>query len=83
MTKDILLEKAKEIYGDKYDYSLVPDNFRAKEKLCIIYSTSHDNMKRKLCEENNITLLYYSNIKFDFPYEVITVKEVLLTLIRK
>lgn len=43
----------------------------------------HDNIKRKLCEKNNITLLYYSNIKFDFPYKVITDKKDLLTIIKK
>lgn len=36
MTKDILLEKTQEIFGKKYDYSLVPDNFRTKEKIRII-----------------------------------------------
>ena len=30
------MEKSKEIYGDKYDYSLVGETFLTKEKLCII-----------------------------------------------
>ena len=31
-----------------------------------------DNIKRKLCLENGVKLLYYSNLKIDYPYEVIT-----------
>lgn len=36
MKKEIFLKKAIEIYGDTYDYSLVPDEFSTKEKLPII-----------------------------------------------
>lgn len=36
MTKDILIEKSKLIFGDKYDFSLVPNSFRTKEKLQLI-----------------------------------------------
>lgn len=36
MDKLTLIEKSKEIYGDKYDYSLVGETFLTKEKLCII-----------------------------------------------
>jgi len=36
MDKNTLLEKSKEIYNNKYDYSLVGDNFLTKEKLHII-----------------------------------------------
>ena len=42
-----------------------------------------DKIKRKLCEENGITLLYYSNLKIDYPYEVITEKNKLLNEIKK
>lgn len=31
-----------------------------------------DKKKRKLCKNNNIGLLYYSDLNIDFPYEVIT-----------
>lgn len=36
MTKGILLEKGSIIYNGKYDYSLVSDEFKTKEKLSII-----------------------------------------------
>lgn len=36
MTKDILIEKGSVIHNGKYDYSLVLDNFKTKEKLPII-----------------------------------------------
>ena len=36
MDKNTLLEKSKELYDGKYDYSLVGDSFRTKEKLYII-----------------------------------------------
>lgn len=36
MDKITLINRAKEIYGEKYDYSLVGDTFSTKEKLCII-----------------------------------------------
>lgn len=31
-----------------------------------------DEIKRKLCEENGIKMLYYSDLKINFPYNVIT-----------
>ena len=42
-----------------------------------------DNKKRELCQKNNITLLYYSNEKIDFPYYVYTDKMELLQEIIK
>lgn len=39
---------------------------------------SNDKKKLKLCKENGIKLLYYSNLKIDYPYEVIENKKVLL-----
>lgn len=44
---------------------------------------NNDKTKRKLCEEHGIKLLYYSDLKIDFPYEVITNKEVLIENINK
>lgn len=38
MTKDILIKKGNAIHNGKYDYSLVLDNFKTKEKLPIICS---------------------------------------------
>lgn len=37
-----------------------------------------DELKKKLCEENGIKLLYYSNLHIDYPYEVYEDKEELL-----
>jgi hypothetical protein len=36
MTKNEFIAKAKEIHGDKYDYSMLPESFTTKEKLSII-----------------------------------------------
>lgn len=36
MDKKTLINKSKEIFGDLYDFSLVPDDFKTKEKLSII-----------------------------------------------
>lgn len=40
-----------------------------------------DNIKRQLCEENGIKLLYYSNLGIDYPYEVYENKEDILKII--
>lgn len=37
-----------------------------------------DKMKRKLCEENRIKLLYYSNLGIEYPYKVFEDKDELL-----
>lgn len=42
-----------------------------------------DEIKRKLCEENGVKLLYYSNIGFDYPYLVYEDKNELLKEIIK
>jgi len=42
-----------------------------------------DNKKRELCQKNNITLLYYSHEKINFPYYVYTDKMELLQKIIK
>ena len=41
-----------------------------------------DLKKKKLCEENNITLLYYSNIGFVYPYNVFENKDKLINVIK-
>ena len=38
----------------------------------------NDNTKRKLCKENGIRLLYYSNLGIEYPYKVFENKEELL-----
>jgi len=42
-----------------------------------------DSIKRKLCEENGIKLLYYSNLGIEYPYFVFENKEELLKEIKK
>ena len=46
-----------------------------------IIQKSNDELKRKLCEEHGIKVLYYSNLNIDYPYEVITDKEKLIEAI--
>ena len=38
----------------------------------------NDLLKKKLCEENGVKLLYYSNLGIEYPYEVFEDKEELL-----
>lgn len=42
-----------------------------------------DTLKKKLCEENNVTILYYSNLHIDYPYKVFEDNEELLNEIKK
>ena len=42
-----------------------------------------DKLKRQLCEDNEIKLLYYSNLKIEYPYHVFEDKNELLTEIIK
>ena len=42
------------------------------------YTIENDNKKRKLCEENGVRLLYYSNLGIEYPYKVFENKEELL-----
>ena len=48
-----------------------------------IKTKERDERKRKLCEENGIKLLYYSNLGIEYPYEVFEDKEKLLEEIKK
>ena len=41
-----------------------------------------DKKKLKLCNENNVKLIYFSNLKLNFPYEVITNVDILLETIK-
>ena len=34
--------------------------------------TKRDEKKKKMCEKNGVTLLYYANYNMDFPYKVYT-----------
>ena len=41
-----------------------------------------DKKKLEKCKENNVKLLYYSNLNIEYPYEVITDKNNLLNIIK-
>lgn len=45
-------------------------------------SVEKDDLKKVLCEEHDIEVLYYANYQYDFPYEVYTNKEELLKKIK-
>lgn len=57
------------------------DIFGGEEKFK--YIIENDNRKRKLCEENGVKLLYYSNLGIEYPYFVFENKEELLKEIIK
>lgn len=42
-----------------------------------------DNIKRQLCNKNGVKLLYFSNLKIVYPYDVIEDKNLLLEEIKK
>ena len=48
---------------------------------CFEKNYKNDLKKNNLCKKNNVYLLYYANYKYNFPYEVITDKQELLTKI--
>lgn len=48
----------------------------------LIQTKERDERKKKLCDENGIKLLYYSNLGIEYPYEVFEDKELLLKEIR-
>lgn len=58
----------------------VPQDFFGGEEN-LLYTKTNDIKKRRLCEENNVKLLYYANYNYEFPYEVITNKSTLVKLI--
>lgn len=63
-----------------------PTNFDGKNDSVILQKNLEkvkklDETKRKKCQKNHVKLLYYANYIYDFPYEVITNKEELLSKI--
>ena len=42
----------------------------------------HDKIKKERCEKQGVKLLYYSDINYDFPYEIISNKDKLLKEIK-
>ena len=42
-----------------------------------------DEKKLNACKKNNISIIYYANYEYKFPYKVITSKEELINLIKK
>ena len=57
------------------------EHFGGNEEFKIV--SIRDKRKRKLCDENNIKIIYYANYNLDFPYDVITTHEQLLEAIRR
>ena len=47
------------------------------------YTIENDSAKRKLCEENGVRLLYYSNLGIEYPYKVFEDKEEILKKINE
>lgn len=47
------------------------------------YTIFNDKKKAKLCEENGVKLLYYSDLDIEYPYDVFEDKEKLLEEIKK
>ena len=41
-------------------------------------TVDRDNLKKKLCEENGVRLLYFSNLGIEYPYQVFEDKDELL-----
>lgn len=46
---------------------------------CFKERVERDKKKNKLCKENNINLLYFSDLKIKYPYKVIEDKNDLIT----
>ena len=47
-----------------------------------LYTQKRDKLKKELCENNNIVILYYSNFNYNFPYKVYIDKNELLQEIK-
>jgi len=64
----------------------IPVDFAKRGKKWVneqfILSQQRDKTKLKLCKENGIKLLYYSNLGIEYPYKVFENKELLLKEIR-
>ena len=45
-------------------------------------TVERDEIKKKLSKENGVKILYYSNLNIDFPYDVITDEDTLLSEIK-
>lgn len=84
---DWLGDKRLDFYLPKYNIAIecqgiqhfIDDHFY--EPLSI--TQARDYQKRKLCEENGVKLLYYSNLGIEYPYKVFENKEELLKEIVK
>lgn len=55
---------------------------RSKEQ-AVLRVQERDKLKKQLCEEHGIKVLYYSNLGIEYPYHVFTNKEELLKEITK
>jgi len=81
LTLDFYLPQYKiaiECQGGQHFYSV--DYFGGEDKLK--YRIGLDEKKRKLCEDNGVKILYYSEEKIDFPYENTTNVDELISKIK-
>ena len=62
------------------DFNGKGEEFAKKDLIKII---ERDKLKKQLCDEHHIRLLYYSNLGIEYPYEVFEDKEKLLNEILK
>ena len=67
-----------ECQGEQHFKSI--DFFGGKEILKL--NIERDERKKHLCEENDVKLLYFSNLGINYPYNVIENKEELLNIIK-
>lgn len=68
MEKNTFIEKARKIHGDTYDYSMLPDEFKVKEKVSIIcpvhgvfIQTAHDHLSGCKCRKCKYSKLSKKN----------------------
>lgn len=77
-----------DFYLPQYNYAIECQGMQHFKKVSIFRNAldeiqTLDSRKRKLCEEHNIRLLYYSNLHINYPYQVFEDKEKLLEEIKK
>jgi very-short-patch-repair endonuclease len=80
LTLDFYLPKYKiaiECQGIQHFYT---KNFFTEE--CVKKTHERDKRKFKICKENGILLLYYSNLNIDYPYDVIKNKNEIIQIIK-
>ena len=64
---NVAIECQGEQHFKPVDFNGKGDEFAEKE---FLLNTERDTLKKQLCEEHEIKLLYYSNLGIDYPYKV-------------